>query len=37
MWKNAQKNAKKKQTSEIINKTIPNFNPRTTTAVWYPW
>ena len=37
IWKNAQKNAKKKHTSEMINKTIPNFKPRTTTTVWYPW
>jgi len=26
-WKKAQKNAKKNNTSETINKIIPNFNP----------
>ena len=36
-WKNAQKKDKKKNTSEVINKTIPQCNPKTTILVWSPW
>jgi len=36
LWKNAQKNAKKKQTSERINKTIPIRMPLTTAELWNP-
>lgn len=32
-WKKAQKNDKKKKTSDVINKIIPNFNPLITSAV----
>ena len=35
-WKNAQKNAKKKKTSEQINNTIPMRNPRSTLRVCLP-
>jgi hypothetical protein len=30
LWKNAQKNAKKKSTSEVINRIIPHRNPLVT-------
>ena len=36
LWKNAQKNDTKNNTSEIINKIIPNFNPCTTFRVCLP-
>lgn len=36
-WKKDQKKEKKKNTSEIINKIIPNFNPVNTCWVWCPW
>jgi hypothetical protein len=37
LWKKAQKNEIKKNTSEIINKIIPHRNPKETTRVWSPW
>lgn len=37
LWKKAQKKAKKKHTSEIINRTIPIRNPRDVFLVWNPW
>ena len=36
-WKNLQKNEIKKNTSDVINKIIPHFNPKITWAVWKPW
>ena len=36
LWKNAQKNEKKNNTSEIINKIIPHFNPLITLRVCKP-
>lgn len=36
LWKNAQKNAKKKHTSDKINKIIPHRNPLATYEVWAP-
>ena len=36
LWKNAQKNEKKKHTSDTINNIIPNFNPFCTTSVCNP-
>lgn len=36
-WKNLQKKEIKKNTSEVINKIIPHFNPRVTWLVWNPW
>jgi len=36
LWKKAQKKAKKKQTSEIINRIIPHRNPFTTYLVCCP-
>ena len=36
-WKNAQKNARKKKTSEEINRTIPNRIPLSTLRVCLPW
>ncbi len=36
-WKNAQKNAKKNITSDVINNNIPYLNPLCTTIVWCPW
>jgi len=35
-WKNAQKNEKKKRTSEVINRIIPHRMPRATLLVWRP-
>lgn len=35
-WKKAQKNDKKKNTSEVINKIIPVFIPVITSFVWFP-
>jgi hypothetical protein len=37
LWKNAQKNERKKKISETINKIIPIFSPFITTLVWRPW
>lgn len=37
IWKNAQKNDKKKKISEIINNNIPIFINFDTNLVWYPW
>jgi len=36
LWKNAQKNAKKKQTSDVMNRIIPYRSPFSTTAVCHP-
>ena len=36
LWKNAQKNEIKKQTSDKMNNIIPHFSPFCTTIVWYP-
>ena len=36
LWKKAQKKEKKNITSEIINNTIPQRNPKTTASVWRP-
>jgi hypothetical protein len=36
LWKNAQKNEKKKQTSDNMNNNIPYLNPLCTTNVWCP-
>ena len=37
LWKKAQKNEKKKRTSEAIKRIIPHRKPFTTTEVWSPW
>ena len=37
LWKNAQKNLKKKKISEIINKAIPQRKPNSTIDVCKPW
>ena len=37
LWKNAQKKAKKKQTSDVMNNIIPYRKPLITTRVWCPW
>ncbi len=37
LWKKAQKNAKKKHTSDVIKSTIPYRNPFLTGRVWNPW
>ena len=37
LWKNAQKKAKKKQTSEVIKRSIPYRRPFFTGRVWKPW
>lgn len=37
LWKNPQKNERKKNTSEVINKIIPIFNPVNTLNVCSPW
>lgn len=37
LWKNPQKNEMKKNTSDVINRIIPNFNPFTTFDVCLPW
>jgi len=34
LWKNAQKNAKKKSTSEVIKRIIPQRRPDVTYDVW---
>jgi hypothetical protein len=36
LWKNAQKNAKKNNTSEVINRIIPHRSPLVTYVVWCP-
>lgn len=36
LWKNAQKNEKKKHTSEIMNRITPNRIPFETIELWYP-
>ena len=36
LWKNAQKNAKKNKTSDVINKIIPHRKPFVTYVVWCP-
>lgn len=36
LWKKAQKKAKKKRTSEAINRIIPHRRPRVTGVVWWP-
>lgn len=36
LWKNAQKNAKKNNTSDVINKIIPHRKPDVTYDVWWP-
>lgn len=36
LWKNAQKNAKKNRTSDVINKIIPHRKPVVTYEVWWP-
>jgi len=36
LWKNAQKNEMKKNTSDEINKTIPVFRPFITMFEWFP-
>ena len=37
LWKNAQKNDEKNNTSDVINKIIPHFIPLITFLVWSPW
>lgn len=37
LWKNAQKNEIKKNTSDKINNNIPNLSPFSTKRVWNPW
>jgi len=37
LWKNAQKNEMKKNTSEEMNSTIPVFRPFITILEWFPW
>jgi len=36
LWKKAQKNEKKKSTSDVMNKIIPQRKPTPTIAVWCP-
>lgn len=36
-WKNVQKKEIKKNTSDVINRIIPNFSPIVTWLVWSPW
>ncbi len=36
LWKNAQKNDTKNNTSDTINRTIPVFSPFITTFEWFP-
>ena len=36
-WKNAQKKETKKNTSEVINSTMPHFSPAVTIRVCSPW
>jgi urate oxidase len=37
LWKNAQKKEKKKSTSEVIKRIIPQRIPKDTTQGWRPW
>lgn len=37
LWKNAQKNEMKKNTSDVMNKIIPVFSPFITMFEWFPW
>jgi hypothetical protein len=37
LWKKAQKNEKKKHTSDKMNSNIPYLNPLCTINVWCPW
>jgi len=37
LWKNAQKNAAKKHTSDRMNRIIPYRSPFDTYEVWCPW
>lgn len=37
LWKKAQKNEIKKNTSDKINNNIPNLRPFNTKTVWNPW
>ena len=37
LWKNAQKNAKKKRTSDVMKRIIPSRRPMPTGIVWHPW
>lgn len=37
LWKKAQKNLKKKNASDVINKAIPQRNPNSTIEAWDPW
>jgi len=37
LWKKAQKNEKKNNTSEVINKIMPQRRPLMTCKVWRPW
>lgn len=36
-WKNAQKNPRKKNASDVMNKIIPYRKPFWTVGVWCPW
>ena len=36
-WKKAQKNPKKKNTSDVMNRIIPYRRPFWTVGVWWPW
>lgn len=36
LWKNAQKNATKNKTSDVMNNNIPSCNPLFTFFVWFP-
>jgi hypothetical protein len=37
LWKNAQKKDTKKNTSEMMNSTMPVFRPFITISEWFPW
>jgi hypothetical protein len=37
LWKNLQKNDRKKKISDTINKIIPHFRLRSTLSEWIPW
>jgi hypothetical protein len=37
LWKNAQKNEKKNNTSDVMNRIIPHFRPLITRPVCKPW
>lgn len=36
-WKNAQKNPRKKNASDVMNRIIPYRSPFCTVGVWWPW